>query len=101
MSDLKNYKRIVGQETKHQDIRKFDRTFLQEALIHNIKKLWFVLGNDYDLSNDEIINICDEISLKAVLDKQNEVSSTTEGFVYVLCTCFLFISNYNKDLIFQ
>lgn len=101
VSELKNYKKSVGKETKHQDVRKFDRIYLQQALIHNIKKLWFILGNDYDLSNEEIINICNEINLIDILNKQNEASLSEDGFVYVLCTCFLFISNYNKHLIFN
>ena len=99
VSDIRNYKATVGKESKHQDLRKFNRELFQQVIRQNIQKISYIIGNDYDLSEDELMEFCENIDLVDVAVKQNCYSSLPSSFVYVLCTCVLFVSNYNRRLI--
>lgn len=70
VADLLDYKKTVGNETKYQDLRKFDRSFLQQIIIHNLKKLSYVIGNEYDLSDSELMDFCGQIDFVAVAGKR-------------------------------
>lgn len=97
--DIEHYKETVGAETKFHDYRKYDRTLLQEVMIHNLKKMSYILNNKYDLDNTALIDFAKQIDYIATLKEQNKVSLSNAGFIYVLCTCALFVTDYNTKLL--
>ncbi len=99
VSDLKRYKATVGFETKFHDYRKFDREIIKGIITHNLKKISFIFSNVYDLDDSELLSIARNIDYLNIVKKQNKVSATQSGFVYVLCTCILFITDYNVELL--
>lgn len=101
VEDIAVYKNTVGQETKHQDIRKFSRAMFQQITIHNIKKSSFIVSNKYDLNDSEILDYCEYIDSQEIAKMQNVHSSGAEQFIYVLCTCLFFISDYNRNLLYD
>lgn len=101
INQLSKYKEIVGKETLYPDLRKYDRKLIQQLVIHNIKKLSYVIGKNYELTNSEIVELCKNIDFQTVVFAQNKNSKNSDGFVYVLCTCLLFISDFNYRLIFE
>lgn len=101
ITDIANYKQTVGKETKFHDYRKYDRFLLQNVMVHNIKKISYILDSVYDIDNDLLINLARQIDHIRIAKKQNLHSKDDEGFVYVLCTCILFVIDYNVKLLFD
>lgn len=101
ISDITSYKETVDKESKFKDIRKLDREFFQQCVVQNVKKISYVLHNNYELTEQEILDVCNEIDFGRIAEIQNEYSENETGFIYILCTCILFICNYNKKLIFD
>lgn len=99
--DSQKYKEIVGAESKYTDVKKLDRNILQQITVHNIKKISYILNSKYELSDKEVLDFCNTINYTKLVDKQNVCSYNLDGFIYVLCTCVLFISNYNKALLYD
>lgn len=98
---IAQYKDTVGRETKFQDYRRYDRALLQNVIIHNIRKISYILDNAYDLSETELMNFAKQIDYLKIAQKQNQISVSDTGFIYVLCTCLLFVSDYNVNLLFD
>ena len=101
VEDITKYKNTVGQESKQIDLRKYTRAIFQQIIIHNIKKASFIISNKFDLNKSEILNYCNYIDSHEIVKKQNEHSLGAERFVYVLCTCLFFISDYNRNLLYD
>lgn len=99
ITDLLNYKSIVGMESKYPDLRKVDKSFFRQGIIHNIRKLSYIRGNSYELTDSEIKSFDEKIDFVKVACRQNEVSLLPDGFVYVLCTCILFVWEYNRTFV--
>ena len=99
VSDIKRYKKTVGEETRFPDYRKLDRGTIQGIVIHNLKKACFITKGVYDIAMDEVMSVARNISYIDIAKKQNLYSKNESGFVYVLCTCVMFITDYNPDLL--
>lgn len=101
LGDLSNYKATVNNETKYQDLRKYDRALLQQIILHNIKKASYITENRYGLNMSDILDFCNRIDIKNITAVQNRSSLCADGFVYVLCTCVLFVCDYSRQLLFD
>ncbi len=99
VSELRSYKKTVGAETKYQDYRKLERGLVQQIIEHNIKKASFVTGNTYQLDGDILLATAEGTDHLEIVRCQNSFSSGDEGFVYVLCTCVFFVTDYNSALL--
>lgn len=101
VSDIKQYKHTVGLETKFHDYRKFDRETIQSIIVHNLKKASFITSGIYEMDEEPLLSFARNISYIEIAQKQNGYSSTTSGFIFVLCTCVMFVSDYNTKLLFE
>lgn len=101
VKEINQYKSIVGTETKYHDYRKYKRSHLQQVIIHNLKKVSYILSNEYDLEERELLRLAKQNNHIDILKKQNAMSKSDNGYVYVLCTCVLFVTEYNSKLILE
>lgn len=101
VSDLKQYKCTVGKETKFHDYKRLDRATIQSIIAHNLKKASFIVSGVYELDADALLYVARNISYKNIAQKQNEYSATESGFIFVLCTCVLFVTDYNANLLME
>lgn len=101
VSDICQYKETVGRETKFHDYRKLNRALFQDVIIHNIKKASHIVNSIYELNRVELENFAREIDYMKIAQKQNQISGKNDGFIYVLCTCVFFVSDYNVKLLFD
>ena len=99
VSDLKKYKALVGAETKFHDYRKYDRVTIQEIIVHNLKKASFITTGVYELDKVRLLSAAQNISYIDIAKSQNKHSETEAGFVFVLCTCVMFVTDYNTNLL--
>lgn len=92
----KKYKELVGNETKYQDVRKYDKNHFNSIIIHNIKKANYITNDLYEVTD---IKACySKLNLKDILHKQNTFLNESQK-IYVLSTCLFFICDYKIDLI--
>ena len=99
ISEIKKYKHIVGLETKFQDYRKFDRSTIQAVIAHNLKKASFITSGIYELDGNSLLSIARNMNYISIVQEQNRQSATTSGFIYVLCTCVMFVTDYSAELL--
>lgn len=99
VSDIMSYKATVGAETKFHDYRKYDRAFIQEIIKHNLKKASFLTTGEYDLDDDRLYSFACNINYIDIAEKQNQLSEDRSGFIFVLCTCVFFVTDYNAKLL--
>ena len=100
VTDISKYKSTVGSETKFHDYRKFNRTLLQDIITHNFKKASFIISNKYELDNSELNLLAHNINQIDIAKQQNLFSKNSTGFIFVLCTCLFFITDYNTNLLY-
>lgn len=101
VSDIEQYKETVGRETRFHDYRKYDRVLLQDVIRHNLKKASHIVNNIYDLNESTLTDFARQINYLNIAQKQNQVSINDTGFIYVLCTCVFFVTDYNAKLLFN
>ena len=53
------------------------------------------------MDEEPLLSFARNISYIEIAQKQNGYSSTTSGFIFVLCTCVMFVSDYNTKLLFE
>lgn len=99
--DIKQYKHTVGLETKFHDYRKFDRETMQAIIAHNLKKASFITSGIYDMDEKTILSVARNINHITIAQKQNVHSSSGTGFIFVLCTCVMFVTDYNANLLIE
>ena len=97
--NVKDYKRTVGSETKFHDYRKYNRATIQEIVSHNLKKASFVVSGNYDLDTNQLLRFARNVRHTDIAKVQNRFSEKADGFIYVLCTCVLFVTDYNVELL--
>jgi len=90
------YKERVQKETRGNDYNKYikDRSDVNYVILENIRKAFKLLGED-----PEITDKWREINLSAVLNRQLEFLKLE--YLHVLCTCVMFIYDYNWELLFR
>lgn len=90
------YKQRVNRESKNRNYRKFiaSRKECNTVILQNIEKA-FLLLNRADKPMPQWV----EIKGTDILEKQ--LQFLKDRFVHVLCTCVLYIYDYNSKLLFQ
>ena len=101
VADIVHYKEMVGRETKFHDYRKYDRVLLQDVILHNLKKASRIVNDVYDLDELALTDFARQINYLAIAQRQNQASEKDTGFIYVLCTCVFFVTDYNVKLLFD
>ena len=99
VSKIKKYKKTVGAETKFHDYRKLDRKTIQEIMVHNLKKSSYITDGIFDLDESSLLSVARTIDYIEIAKEQNKLSANKNGFIYVLCTCVLFVTDYNAKLL--
>lgn len=86
LNDISKYKRIVNEECYQPNYRKYcnNKTELRNVINKNIIKINYLTGKE-DINHCEIFNVQKNMLLN------NEL--------YVICTCILFIYDYNSALL--
>lgn len=90
------YKKLVGQEAKITNIRKFTREVFNCIIKQNIEKENYILNQERDIRNLQEIYL--GIDNMQILNKQNELLKQSRN-IYVLSTCLFFICDYNFQFI--
>ena len=72
----------------------------QRIIYHNICKANKLLHQEYNISDDDILNAYANLDLKEILCIQNEFC-LSDKCIWILNTCVFFIIEYNKQLLFQ
>lgn len=101
VSDIKQYKHTVGLETKFHDYKKLDRETIQAIIVHNLKKASFITTGIYEMDEEALLSFAQNMNYINIAQKQNEHSLTDAGFIFVLCTCVVFVTDYNANLLFK
>lgn len=96
-SQLLKYKSIVNEESKYTNLSKINKDKFKQIIIHNLKKASYILNNNYFLNDDDAWKFYSQIDFEQILQIQNKCSQGDNGFVHALCTCLLFVSEYNID----
>lgn len=91
----KKYKQRVNQESFRRNYRKFctSRTDFTIVILQNINKVRWLL-NEIDPSPN-----WKEIDFLGLLNHQ--LYCINEGFLYVVCTCVMYLYDYNHKLLYQ
>lgn len=92
----RTYKSRVHVESRGGDYRKFavTRTDYNYVILENIRKARALLNISADVPET-----WEEIDLQGILVKQ--LSSLQQGYVHVLCTCVIYIYDYNSQWLLQ
>ena len=82
---------------KHMEYYDYMRYVFKEILSHNIQKSYIILNSKAD--NKTLKEQYEMIDLVAILNKQNALSRSPSGNIWVLFTTILFIADYNTSLL--
>lgn len=95
----KKYKSRVQQETIGHDYRKFaiSKKDCNIVILQNLSKAIF-LATGKVISWQEVLRIASSVDLNLVLGRQL-LHLENEAFIYVLCTCILYVVDYNPKLL--
>ena len=94
---VQEYKKLVGQETAYQDVRKYDYRIFMSMCAHHLKKANYILNQSSDLMGlKEFINIDYVTLFQKQLDKWNR-----NNCVYVLNTSIFWILEYKPNLLLK
>ena len=59
------------------------------------------MNNNYDLDGLSLSDFARKIDYLDIAKKQNQAAVKDTGFIYVLCTCVFFVTDYNVKLLFD
>ncbi|MCL2322143.1 MAG: hypothetical protein FWC47_08575 [Oscillospiraceae bacterium] len=92
--ELKKYKSIVNEKSKGRSCRKFaiDKNEFNKLILLNLEKAFKILGKDI-----KPLDVWIEINMVKLLEKQ--LVCLQSNFLYVLCTCIMYIYDYNYKLL--
>ena len=97
MSQIKNYKRIVGEESCYTDLGRYSYTTFYSLAVHHLKKMNMLLNSLYELpSIDDYLGFGGD----NIYDSQIEMLNHT-GFVYVLNTCIFALVDFAPSKFFK
>jgi len=88
------YKTRVNNESVANDLRKITKEHCNIIILQNLEKSLEILNSNSSISDKEWIFI----DFIALLDKQ--LSCFDKDYLYILCTCVLYIYDYNFKLIY-
>lgn len=92
----KKYKQRVGKESRGHDYRKFirDRKDANYVILENIRKAQMIISGNADVQHE-----WREINFPELLERQ--LCFLRDKTLYVLCTCVMYVYDYNYELLFQ
>lgn len=95
--EVQEYKKLVGEETAYQDVRKYDYRIFMSMCAHHLKKANYILNNSSDLMEaKEFINMDYVTLFQKQLDQWNR-----NNCVYVLNTSIFWIFEYEPNLLLR
>lgn len=97
MTQIKNYKKIVGDESKYTDLNRYSYITFYSLAVHHLRKMNMILNFKYELptKNDYL-----GFDNAMVYDWQLEMLKST-GFVYVLNTCIFALVDFAPNKFFK
>lgn len=76
------------------------RGIFKQIIRHNICKANRIQNNQYEVDDSQYRESFEHLDPVRILEVQNTCSrEETEGFIWVLCTCILFVAEYNFTLV--
>lgn len=96
---LKDWINRVGYANGKQTYWKYVRNLFIEIIYHNICKANRIQKGVYEITLEQYKECFKSINLGTILDEQNSVSSTDNGFIWVLNTCVFVVADYNFSLV--
>lgn len=90
----------MGYAHSEQTFYQYARNIMCQVILHNIKKASKIQTGVYHVTNIDLYDVFHGLSFETILETQNSVSRNPDtGFIWVLCTCILFIPDYNFKLL--
>lgn len=97
LSDVRTYKRTVGQEACCQNYeRDFNKALFDAAILMTVEKIYRINGSL--IGGKGFAELCFSADLEEVLERQNAYLAD-EGKIYVLGTSLMFIPDYSTELV--
>lgn len=96
---LKDWINRVGYANRGQTYWEYARNLFVEIIYHNICKANRIQNDVYEIASEQYNECFKSIDLGMILDKQNAVSRTDNGFIWVLNTCVFVVADYNFSLV--
>lgn len=96
---LKDWINRVGYANGKQTYWQYVRNLFIEIIYHNICKANRIQKGVYEITLEQYKECFKSINLGTILDEQNSVSSTDNGFIWVLNTCVFVVADYNFSLV--
>lgn len=96
---LKDWINRVGYANGKQTYWQYVRNLFIEIIYHNICKANSIQKGVYEITLEQYKECFKSINLGTILDEQNSVSSTDNGFIWVLNTCVFVVADYNFSLV--
>lgn len=93
ISELKNYKEIVGAESKFTNLEKYTAVTFYSLAVHHLRKAKYILTGNYELPEVQEYLSWTGIEL---YDKQCEIKDTMKK-VFIVNTCIFFLSDFAPD----
>lgn len=89
-------KKITAALKKGKEYKKLVINNPIAKLVNFKEKMYGILKNDFDIKDDESLDLC----VEEILKKQNEFSRDVyEGYIWILNTCVFFIPEYDYSLL--
>lgn len=96
---LKDWINRIGYANRRQTYWQYTRNLLVEIIYHNICKANRIQEGVYDIVWSQCKEKFENLDLGRILNKQNMLSRTEDGFVWVLNTCMFVVADYNFSLL--
>ena len=96
---LKDWINRVGYANSRQTYWQYVRNLFVEIIYHNICKANRIQKGIYDIALEQYKECFQSLDLGTILNEQNLLSSTEDGFIWVLNTCVFVVADYNFSLV--
>ena len=92
----------MGYFQQGKNFWQFLRQVFRQVILHNICKANRIQNNMYQIEEGNYKECFEQIDLVKILQIQNDGSRNEQtGFIWVLCTCVLFVAEYNFSLVWN
>ncbi len=96
---LKDWIERVGYVNRKMTYWQYMRNAFVEIIYHNICKANRIQFGTYHIEQEQCRECFENLDLSEILQKQNIVSSTDTGYIWVLNTCVFIVADYNFGLV--
>ena len=96
---LKDWIDRVGYASSKKTYWQYMKNLFVEIIYHNICKANHIQSGLYNIESEQYRGCFENLDLEIILEKQNELSRTVPGYIWVLNTSVFVIADYNFGLV--